>query len=172
MSGQAVGAPLFAGPLVALGGTQSGFYRIFFTRLMQFDNMPPFVTAMIVLSTWTVVRARVRRDGAAWGWLGSTPLIALGLVFGSQIRGTGTLIPASSPPASSSPGSRTGPPRVCYEQAITNLQEVVCLWLVAAGGSISLAGGLLFVCLAGGPLAGRAIARFLPSRPAPDSASE
>lgn len=93
-------APAFAGPVLAMAGTQSRFYHSGFTLLMRWGTWP---VAMIILAACAraLWRARVDlpRPGDSRfpylaGFFASAGLTTLGFILGACIRGPNTMVPA------------------------------------------------------------------------------
>lgn len=87
--------PCLVAPLIPLQDPTSGFYRLFFTRLMQWGIFP--VTLMILARCLFVLMRSKQvqwRSLAAFGWLCSVGLTLTGFVLGALIRGSNTLVPA------------------------------------------------------------------------------
>lgn len=91
-------APILAAPLLAARGPVSPWYRIGFTKLMQWGIFPVVCLVLLYCSV-ALVRAKRRgeaslRDGRVLGFATSAGLTVLGFLLGAMIRGSNTMIPA------------------------------------------------------------------------------
>jgi hypothetical protein len=88
--------PLLAAPLLVLPGTESLWYRVGFTRLMQL-GIAPAVLVFLVLCVRALHRHRPARAGLdvrVTGFYASAGLTLLGFVLGACIHGSNTVVPA------------------------------------------------------------------------------
>jgi len=86
--------PALLAPLLALQGPSSPWYRIGFTRLMQWGIFPMTLVVM-VMCTAALLRAKARlSDGRVLGFVTSASLTLLGFGLGAMIRGSNTMVPA------------------------------------------------------------------------------
>ena len=86
--------PALLSPLLALQGPMSPWYRVGFTRLMQWGIFPATLVVMVAC-TVALVRAKARlSDGRVLGFVTSASLTLLGFGIGAMIRGPNTMVPA------------------------------------------------------------------------------
>lgn len=94
-------APHLVAPLLTVHGTTGSFYRLGFTRLMQF-GIAPVVVVLLGICLWRlgqawragVVRRTDLGDPRFVGFAISAALTVTGFVLGSMVRGVNTMIPA------------------------------------------------------------------------------
>jgi hypothetical protein len=94
-------APHLVAPLLTVHGTMGSFYRLGFTRLMQF-GIAPVVVIVLGICLWRVRQAwRAGVLGRAdlgnprfVGFAVSAALTVTGFVLGAMVRGVNTMIPA------------------------------------------------------------------------------
>jgi cytochrome c oxidase subunit I len=94
-------APHLAGPWLAWEGTSSLFYRLGFTRLMQFGIFPVVIFVLVIClrqlwGAWIGKRIgkEILQDPRFIGFCASVVLTLAGFILGAMIRNSTTLIPA------------------------------------------------------------------------------
>jgi len=94
-------APHLIAPLLTLGGTTGGTYRLGFTRLMQFGIAPVVVIILAIClqrlrQAWRagIISKADLRDPRLIGFAASAALTVTGFLMGAVIRDANTMIPA------------------------------------------------------------------------------